>query len=94
VKQPCREIPHPDEPGRAGGVLHRWFRILHSANIQSVGVSIDKWIEEVMFFSESRYADNQPPKLQSGPIFGMIGTQTFGVGGSIDLIPNIGPQAP
>jgi hypothetical protein len=47
-----------------------------------------------MFFSESRYADDQPPKRHRGPIFGMIGTQTFGIGDSFDLIPNIGPQAP
>ena len=44
-----------------------------------------------MFFSESRYADNQPPKLHGGPIFGMIGTQSFGAGRSLDLMPNIGP---
>jgi hypothetical protein len=48
----------------------------------------------VMFFSESRYAYYQPPKQHRGPIFGMVGTQTFGVGESFDLIPNIGPQAP
>jgi len=48
----------------------------------------------VMFFSESRYADDQPPKGHSGPIFGMMGTQTFGVGDRFDQIPNIGLQAP
>jgi hypothetical protein len=42
VKQTRGEIPHQDDPGRAGGVLDRWFRILHSANIESIGVSIDK----------------------------------------------------
>jgi len=33
----------------------------------------------VMFFSESRYADGQPPKRHRGPIFGMVGTQPFGL---------------
>jgi hypothetical protein len=37
-----------------------------------------------MFFSESQYVDDQPPKQYSGSIFGMIGTQTFGVGDSFD----------
>jgi hypothetical protein len=47
-----------------------------------------------MFFSESRYADDEPSKGHRGPIFGMVGTQTFGAGDSFDSIPNIGPQAP
>jgi hypothetical protein len=37
-----------------------------------------------MFFSESRYVDDKAPKEHSGPIFGMIGNQTFGVGDSFD----------
>jgi len=48
----------------------------------------------VMFFSESRYAGDQPPKQHRGPIFGMIGTRTFGAGDRFDQIPNIGSQAP
>ena len=47
-----------------------------------------------MFFSESRYVDGQTPKPHSGLIFGMLGTQTFGIGDRFDSIPNIGPQAP
>jgi hypothetical protein len=35
-------------------------------------------------FSENRYVDDQPPKRHCGPIFGMMGTQTFGVGDSFD----------
>jgi len=46
-----------------------------------------------MFFSESRYAGEQPPKAHSGPRFGMMDTQSFGVGDRFDQIPNTGPQA-
>jgi hypothetical protein len=35
-------------------------------------------------FSESRYVDEQPQKQHRGPIFGMIGTQIFGVGDRFD----------
>jgi hypothetical protein len=47
-----------------------------------------------MFFSENRYVDDQPPKRRNGPMFVMIGIQTFRDGDSIDLIANIGPPAP
>jgi hypothetical protein len=33
---------------------------------------------------KKRYADDQPPKRQRGPIFGMIGTQPFGAGNRFD----------
>jgi hypothetical protein len=38
-----------------------------------------------MFFSEKRHR---------GPRYGMVGTQIFGVGGSFDQIPYIGPPTP